>query len=206
MAFCNNCGAYLPEGTTVCSSCGATVTPPQDYQNQNSYQNPNPNPNQDFQYNYQNNYQSNFQGGGYQNGGFQYNYQNNYQGGYGARQGYQANIRRREIAVAIILTIVTCGIYGLVWFFNLVSDLNTAVPEVNDKEAGTVLLLTIVTCGIYGWIWIYNAGNKVDRIRQMNGEAPSNSGLIYLLLCLFGLGIVAYALIQSELNKVATLV
>ena len=37
----------------------------------------------------------------------------------------------------------------------------------------------------------------------MNGEAPSNSGLIYLLCAIFGLGIVAYALIQSELNKVA---
>ena len=205
MAFCNNCGAYLPEGTTVCSSCGAAVTPPQD-----SYQNPNSNPGQDYQYNYQNNYQS---GGyqnpnGYQNGGFQYNYQNNYQASFqgGRMGGFQANIRRREIAVAIILTFVTCGIYGLVWFFNLVNDLNTAVPEVNDKDPGMVLLLSIVTCGIYGIIWLYNSGNKVDKIRQMNGESPSNSGLIYLLLAFFGLGIVAYALIQSELNKVAALV
>lgn len=196
MPFCINCGAYLPEGSTECASCGASVTPPEPqpqyqepprqeppYQNpdpsQNPYQNPNPNP-----YQYQQ----------------QYQYQNPYMNRMG---GFRANIRKRDLAITIILSLVTCGIYGLVWFFYLVSDLNTAVPESTDRDPGTVLLLTIVTCGIYGLIWLYNAGEKVDRIHQMNGEAPSNSGLIYLLLTLFGLGIVAYALIQAELNKVA---
>ena len=117
--------------------------------------------------------------------------------------GFRANIRRRDIAIAIILSIVTFGIYGLVWFFNLISDLNTAIPEPDDKEPGMVLLLTIVTCGIYSWIWLYNAGQKVDKIRAMNGELASNSALLYLLLAIFGLGIVDYCLIQSELNKVA---
>lgn len=117
--------------------------------------------------------------------------------------GYRANIRKRDVAVAVILSIVTCGIYGLIWFFNLVTDLNTAAQESDDMTPGIVLLLSIVTCGIYGMIWLYKAGEKVDRIKQWNGEAPSNSALIYLLLSVFGLAIVSYALIQSELNKVA---
>ena len=117
--------------------------------------------------------------------------------------GYRANIKKRDIAITIILSIVTCGIYGLVWFFYLVNDLNIAAQTPSDKTPGMVLLLSIVTCGIYGLIWIYNAGNKVDRIRQFNGEAPSNSAVLYLVLCIFGLGIVAYCLIQSELNRVA---
>lgn len=117
--------------------------------------------------------------------------------------GYRANIKKRDIAITIILSIVTCGIYGLIWFFWIVNDLNVAAQTPEDRTPGMVLLLTIVTCGIYGMIWIYNAGNKVDRIRQFNGEAPSNSAVLYLVLSIFGLGIVAYCLIQSELNRVA---
>ena len=118
---------------------------------------------------------------------------------------YRANIQKRDIAVAVILSIVTCGIYGLIWFINIINDLNTAAQTPEDKSAGMIILLTIVTCGIYGYIWLYKAGEKVDKIRQMNGEAPQSSSLLYLLLCIFGLSIVVYCLIQSELNKVAAL-
>lgn len=119
--------------------------------------------------------------------------------------GYRANIKKRDIAVAVILSIVTCGIYALIWFIWIINDLNTAAQTPEDKSAGMIILLTIVTCGIYGYIWLYRAGEKVDRIRNMNGEAPQSSSLLYLLLSIFGLSIVVYCLIQSELNKVAAL-
>ncbi len=193
MPFCTNCGAKLPEGSNVCSSCGTVATPldPQPQYQEPQYRNPDPSRDQNqYQDPYQNPYRD--------------PYQNQYRDPYADRSGgFRANIRKRELVLPIILCFVTCGIYGLVWFYNLVSDLNTAVPESTDKDPGTVLILSIITCGIYGLIWLYGAGEKVDRIRQMNGESASNSGLIYLLLTLFGLGIVAYALIQTELNKIA---
>ena len=77
--------------------------------------------------------------------------------------------------------------------------------NIEKRNIGTCVILSIVTCGIYGYIWLYRAGEKVDKIREMNGEAPQSSSLLYLLLCIFGLSIVVYCLIQSELNKVATL-
>ena len=75
--------------------------------------------------------------------------------------------------------------------------------NIRKRDLAMTIILSIVTCGIYSWIWLYKTGDKVDRIRQMNGELPSNSGLIYLLCAIFGLSIVSYALIQTELNKVA---
>lgn len=122
---------------------------------------------------------------------------------YTVTGGYRANIKKRDIAIAVILSIVTCGIYGLIWFINIINDLNVAAQTPEDKSAGMIILLSIVTCGIYGYIWLYKAGEKIDSIRQMNGEAPQSSSLLYLLLCIFGLSIVVYCLIQSELNKVA---
>lgn len=180
MPYCQNCGAQLNEGASFCNNCGARVSA---------------GPAQPEQPPYQSQYQQQYQ---------QRYYQPQYQQPINRMDGgYRANIRKRDLAMTIILSIVTCGIYGLVWFFGMVEDLNTAAPDPDDKTAGTILLLSIVTCGIYSWIWLYKTGDKVDRIRQMNGELPSNSGLIYLLCAIFGLSIVSYALIQTELNKVA---
>lgn len=126
------------------------------------------------------------------------------QGGSAPRSGgYKVDIQTRNIVTCVILSIVTCGIYGIVWFFYIVNDLNKAAQTPDDKSAGMIILLSIVTCGIYSWIWLYNAGQKVDKIQQLNGESPSSSSVIYLVLAIFGLGIVDYCLIQSELNKVA---
>ena len=214
MPFCQNCGAQLNEGASFCNNCGVRVGAGPAQPEQPPFQ-----PQYQQQY-----YQPQYQQPVTRMGG-----------------GYRCNIRKREAGMAILLSIVTCGIYGLIWFFNLVADLNTADPGPNDKDPGVVLLLSIFTCGIYGliwffglvndlntadpgpndkepimvlllglvtcgiysWIWVYNAGQKVDNIRQRNGEAPSGSSTTYLLLSIFGLGIVVYYLIQTELNKVA---
>ena len=124
---------------------------------------------------------------------------------YTVSGGYRVNIKKREIAVAVILSIVTFGIYGLIWFINIINDLNTAAQTPDDKSAGMIILLTIVTCGIYGYVWLYKAGEKVDKIRQFNGEPSQDSSLLYLLLAIFGFSIVDYCLIQYELNKVAAI-
>lgn len=111
-------------------------------------------------------------------------------------------IKERSIAVSIILSIVTCGIYGIYWFICMVNDTNT-VAEVNDKSGVVVFLLSLVTCGIYMYYWAYRQGEKLDAAKAKRGLPATNSGIAYLLLSIFGLGIVAYALMQSELNKMA---
>lgn len=34
-------------------------------------------------------------------------------------------VQKRDIALAIIFTLITCGIYGIYWFFKLNDDVNT---------------------------------------------------------------------------------
>lgn len=117
---------------------------------------------------------------------------------------YRAPIQNRSIAVAIILSIVTCGIYSLYWLYCIVTDLNMASGETEDTSGGIVVLLDIVTCGIYLLYWFYKAGGKVNKIHYLDNRPQDNSlGILYLLLSLFGFGIVTNALIQNELNKVA---
>ena len=179
MAYCSNCGAPLADGNRFCPKCGSPV----------GSQNADTNTNQNA------GYRSAPDNGAYQR------YQSS--GSTAPNPGFRANIRKRDIAISIILSIVTCGIYGIIWYYNVINDLNTALPKSNDTAAGTVILLTIVTFGIYGIIWMYQAGEKVDQIKQIKGELPANSPVLYLILSIFGLAIVAQALLQSELNKIA---
>ena len=112
-------------------------------------------------------------------------------------------IERRNIAVCIVLTLVTCGIYGIYWIVCLTNDVNTVSGDVNGTSGGMVVLLTIVTCGIYGIYWAYKQGEKLDFTKNNRGIPSSNSGVLYLILQIFGFGIIAYALMQNELNKLA---
>ena len=111
-------------------------------------------------------------------------------------------IKQRNIAVCIILSIVTCGIYGLYWLACLNNDTNTA-SNTFGTSGGMVVLLTIVTCNIYGIYWAFKQGEKIDAAKTSRGIPSSNSGILYLILSLFGLGIVGWALMQNEINKMA---
>lgn len=111
-------------------------------------------------------------------------------------------IQKRSVAVCIILSIVTCGIYGIYWFICLNNDTNTA-SNTFGTSGGVAFLLTLVTCGIYGFYWAYKQGEKIDAAKASRGIPTSNSGIVYLLLSIFGLSIVAWALMQNELNQLA---
>ena len=111
-------------------------------------------------------------------------------------------VKQKSIALCIILTIVTCGIYGIIWFITLTDDTNAAVGK-PGTSGGMAFLLTLVTCGIYSLYWAYKQGEKLDEAKQAKGLAGGSSGILYLLLSIFGLGIIAYALMQDSLNKLA---
>ncbi len=132
------------------------------------------------------------------------NTQNEYIG-----QNPQPNLQRpmvqsKNIGVAILLSIITCGIYGIVWYINLVNDVNTVCQdEKSSQSGGTVFLLTLVTCGIYGIIWFYNAGKRMNTAGNKYNMTIGDNSVMYLVLMLFGLGIINYCLVQSDLNKFA---
>ena len=117
--------------------------------------------------------------------------------------GCQSPIQSRNIAVCVILSIVTCGIYGIYWFICMVNDLNYVSDHPDDTSGGVVFLLSLITCGIYGIYWFYKAGEKVSYIKsRTTGYPDSSTGILYLILALLGLQIINYCLIQNELNKV----
>ena len=111
----------------------------------------------------------------------------------------------RSFWVYLLLSIVTCGLYSIYFWYVYVEDLNTIFYGDGEDSPNyiIVLLLSWVTCGIYGVYWAYKQGEKLDFTKNNRGIPSSNSGVLYLILQIFGFGIIAYALMQNELNKLA---
>lgn len=112
-------------------------------------------------------------------------------------------VEERNIALCIILSIITCGIYWYYWIYKMNEDLNVVSNRRNDASGATVIILSIITCGIYLWYWMYKAGEKLNTAGLIQGRNISNNGVVYLILCIFtGIGsMISSCLIQSELNN-----
>ncbi len=112
-------------------------------------------------------------------------------------------IQKRNIAVCIILTIVTCGIYSLYWLYKMAEDVNAIRQDPNAASPGMVLVLSIITCDIYLLFWLYKAGETIDNTLASQGRQPGSKGILYLLLAIFGLSIVSFGLLQNDINDQA---
>lgn len=112
-------------------------------------------------------------------------------------------ISKRDLVLNIILTIVTCGIWGIIWEVQIADDIKLLTGEEGLVSGIVLVLLSLVTCGIYFIFWVYNAGNKLELVKAAYGLPTESKGLVYVVLSIFGFSIVALALMQNDLNTVA---
>ena len=113
-------------------------------------------------------------------------------------------MKKRDIVVSIILSLVTCGIYSLIWFVGITDDVKLAAEDNQLASGGMAVLFTIVTCGIYGIYWAYKMGELMKVAQAKRGLPVKDNSILYLILEFLGFGIVNMALIQSDLNQMAT--
>ena len=112
-------------------------------------------------------------------------------------------IKEKNLVTSIILTIVTCGIYGIIWFIELNDDAKAVSNDETMQSGGIAFLLTLVTCGIYGIYWAYKMGKAINQAKINRGMPEDDKSILYLILQILGLGIVNYALMQNDLNEMA---
>lgn len=91
-------------------------------------------------------------------------------------------MKERSIAVSIVLSIVTCGIYGIYWFVVLTDDARMESGDNNAPSGGIAFLLTLVTCGIYGLYWAYKMGKTIATAESKNGITAEDNSVLYLIL------------------------
>lgn len=110
---------------------------------------------------------------------------------------------KRSIPLAIVLSFITVGLYALYWVYTLTEDAHAAAGERTTASGGMVILFSFLTCGIYSFYWLYKMGETIVMAKQKRDmTADTNLPIIYLVLALFGFGIISYALMQSALNDI----
>ncbi len=95
----------------------------------------------------------------------------------------------RGLVVYIILTLITCGIYGYYFLYKMAKDVNIACEGDGSSTAGLLqlILLSFVTCGIYAWFWRYKLGNRLSENAPRYGMTFQENGTTVLMWDIFGI-------------------
>ena len=168
MMTCPRCGTACTDADRFCPNCGFPPPNSADYHRQSSQKPPHEHP---F----------------YEQGPYQ---------GPTVQDGYRHP--PRSIALAIIFSIITCGIYDIYWMVVLNDEINQLSGDTAAPSGIVVFLLSLVTCGIYGLYWAYVMGRKTAYLNH-----TTDSGIINLLIALFGFQIINLALFQDTVNHYA---
>ncbi len=99
-------------------------------------------------------------------------------------------MQHRNPIMVILLSIITFGIYCLVWYVTTKDQMNA-----KGAQIPTAWLLIIPLVNIW-WLWKFCEGIELVTNKAMG------TGVAFLLI--FLLDLIGMAIVQSSLNKVAT--
>jgi len=110
-------------------------------------------------------------------------------------------VSERGLALYVILSVVTCGLFSIYWFVVLAGDI-AKLRGTAEPKGVTDLIISILTCGIYYLVCFYRYSKFIVEIQEKRGVKVNDISTIALIMGLF-VGLVSLALIQNEVNKLA---
>ena len=129
MKYCPNCGAACDDGEKFCHQCGTRLVRQDFGPGAGGSSAPN--------------------GGSWQAGSGGMGQTESGYGGAPTGGSWRPAIRPRNIALCILFSILTCGIYRYYWIAKMNDDTKELVRRPEETSGGMVVLLSILTCGIY---------------------------------------------------------
>ncbi len=108
-------------------------------------------------------------------------------------------IKKRSVAAVIILTIVTCGIYGLYWYWKAMHELDEAGKSSNMSPTVQFLLLFVYVGGI---VFAINADANINAVRTNKGLQTTDNKILWIILFII-FPIVGMGLVQNAMNEIA---
>lgn len=123
-------------------------------------------------------------------------------------------ILHRNFWKYLLLSFVTCGIYGIYVLWGMVKDINEVCGEDGKSSPNYIIvfLLSYVTCGIYGLYWWYVQGERLYRAAPQYGVSIREKGSTILLWKILGYtlmpgigALTATYIMFDNLNQIASL-
>jgi uncharacterized iron-regulated membrane protein len=123
-------------------------------------------------------------------------------------QGSTGMAKLRKPWAVAVLSIVTIGIYGAVWWYKInreMADLGKATgrtEELGDNPTKSVIAATLGILIIVPFVMTtINTYKRVQATQRLTGGGEVINGWLVLVMYLVGLSVVGYAYAQSGLNK-----
>lgn len=109
---------------------------------------------------------------------------------------------RRSVLMDMLLTLVTCGIYGLYWQYRLMKGLNALLGEQKHNFLKW-LLLTTITCGIWHIYVLFVMSQDMNNLQGEHSIPPTRDlPVISLILSIVGFPIAVEAILQHLMNEI----
>lgn len=107
-----------------------------------------------------------------------------------------------SVALSLVLTIFTLGIYNLYWNYCQMRSCNQLLDR-REFSWGLWLLLCIVTFGIYHLYYQYKMGVAINEIQaRLDFHYTEGLPVLSLVAAILGFGVVADCIHQHELNRI----
>ena len=110
-------------------------------------------------------------------------------------------IQKRSIVSVILFSIITCGIYGLYWMYQVAKELQLATGKSQFSPA-IILVLGLFVSPVGFVLLAMECNDRLNDIRAAKGMPPADNMVLWVVLGIL-LPIVQVALIQNEINQVA---
>lgn len=115
-------------------------------------------------------------------------------------------IYRRTIALSILYTFITFGIYLFFWQYEIANETNGISKERRSVCPSLVVFLSIITFGIYGCVWAYQLGKQQNQFYLTRFNIQKDYHALYLVLHIVNylvpfLTLICYCIMQSRINE-----
>lgn len=107
-------------------------------------------------------------------------------------------LKNRNVALVLVLSIVTCGIYYLYWMYVTMDALDREGQSSNMPVIAQFLLLFFYVGGL---LFGLNADANLNAIKASKGMPTQDNKVLWLILGLV-IPVVLIVLVQSEINKI----
>lgn len=111
--------------------------------------------------------------------------------------GERIGFARRNVGSCVILTVLTGGIFGIVWLTKICKDLNRLHGDENPVGSEVLMFLFIPFYSVY---WGYAKGKQMYEDSKKRGGNLTDRKYVYLFMNLMFMQLFTLGFIQTQLN------
>lgn len=120
-----------------------------------------------------------------------------------SRQSGVVRITKVNIVCAVLLTFFSFGFFPIYWIYLIVKNSHLLQNKSTFQKKSCICeVLCLLFVPFYSWYWWYKNGEKNKKAFTEQGYHSSSSGVLFLVLAIFGFGIINEIIIQNDFNQI----